>query len=303
MNKYWSFEKCREEALKYNTRIEFKKKSCGAYYAAVKNSWINIICDHMQQLRKPNNFWTKTKCTEEALKYNSRIEFSKKSPSAYIISHKNMWLDDICDHMTKIGNKYNRLIYCFIFYKDKSVYVGLTGNSNRRRKYHLSDINSPVYKHIKLTNVIPKYFELTKYINVNDAVIFEDKFLLKFKDRGYNILNKSKTGGLGGRNLIWTKDKCIEVSKKCKTKSEFRKKYGSAYNTSLKNNWLSEITPHMIMQRKDKGYWTKDKCIFFLKKCKTKSEFRKKYFNAYDKMRKNKWLSILDEILLDCESN
>ena len=41
---YWnSFEKCRNEALKYTSRVEFKKKSAGAYQACLKNKWMDEI--------------------------------------------------------------------------------------------------------------------------------------------------------------------------------------------------------------------------------------------------------------------
>jgi hypothetical protein len=47
---YWSFEMCREEALKYNTKYEFKLNSV-AYSAASKKKWINQICSHMKRKR------------------------------------------------------------------------------------------------------------------------------------------------------------------------------------------------------------------------------------------------------------
>ena len=36
-----------------------------------------------------------------AVKYNSRSEFQRESRSAYQISSRNGWLDEICNHMTK----------------------------------------------------------------------------------------------------------------------------------------------------------------------------------------------------------
>ena len=48
---------------------------------------------------KPSGYWTKEKCHEEALKYNTRGEFQKKSSTAYVKSRKEKWLDEICIHM------------------------------------------------------------------------------------------------------------------------------------------------------------------------------------------------------------
>jgi hypothetical protein len=41
---YWTIERCQEDALKYNTRNEFKNKSRSSYGAATKNNWIDDIC-------------------------------------------------------------------------------------------------------------------------------------------------------------------------------------------------------------------------------------------------------------------
>jgi hypothetical protein len=44
--------------------------------------------------------WTKERCLEEALRYNTRGEFF----SAYQTSINNNWLDDICSHMVICRN-------------------------------------------------------------------------------------------------------------------------------------------------------------------------------------------------------
>lgn len=54
--------------------------------------------------RKNNNYWSKEKCREEALKYNNRTDYSKNSKGAYKSSRKNNWLDEICLHMKKNNN-------------------------------------------------------------------------------------------------------------------------------------------------------------------------------------------------------
>ena len=81
--------------------------------------------------------WTKEKCLEEALKYNSRTDFFNSNGSAYNRSIRNGWLDEICSHMMVIGNLKKRAIYCFEF-EDNHVYVGLTYNINKRRNEHLN---------------------------------------------------------------------------------------------------------------------------------------------------------------------
>lgn len=91
----WSYDKCKEEALKYSSKIDFIKNSHGAYLYAIRKGIIDDICTHMVD---PRIIWTKDKCAEEALKYNSRKEYEKNSNS-YQSAKRNGWLDEICQHM------------------------------------------------------------------------------------------------------------------------------------------------------------------------------------------------------------
>jgi hypothetical protein len=61
-SEFWSFEdckkeglkydsRCEEEALKYNSRYEFRKKCESAYDAARKHNYLNEICGHMKPFK------------------------------------------------------------------------------------------------------------------------------------------------------------------------------------------------------------------------------------------------------------
>ena len=54
MKKIWTYDKCKEEALKYNTRTEFQKNSYNVYKKFVKYKYINDICSHMIKNNKVN---------------------------------------------------------------------------------------------------------------------------------------------------------------------------------------------------------------------------------------------------------
>jgi len=95
----WNKENCQIEALKYETRTEFQKKSGSAYRKAYNKKWLDDVCSHMISKRKPNGYWTKEKCQEEALKYSKKSLFSKKSYGSYNNALKNGWLGEICSHM------------------------------------------------------------------------------------------------------------------------------------------------------------------------------------------------------------
>ena len=96
----WDFESCKKEALKYNNRTIFSKKSPGAYKSSKINNWFDEITSHMKYKCK-KNYWTKEKCKKEALKYTIRNQFKKNSCDSYSFAYKNGWLDEICSHMIR----------------------------------------------------------------------------------------------------------------------------------------------------------------------------------------------------------
>ncbi|WP_045213200.1 GIY-YIG nuclease family protein [Desulfonatronovibrio magnus] len=104
---FWNFEKCKKEAAKFASRSEFQKKDVSAYREALNNGWLDEICTHMKSKIKPKNHWTKERCHEQALKYDTRSEFQKNSNAAYCKSAREKWLDEICSHMVEIKKPNN----------------------------------------------------------------------------------------------------------------------------------------------------------------------------------------------------
>ena len=44
----WNYEKCKEEALKYEYKKDFKKDFYGAYLHAIRRGFLDEICSHMK---------------------------------------------------------------------------------------------------------------------------------------------------------------------------------------------------------------------------------------------------------------
>jgi hypothetical protein len=94
-NGYWTKEKVREEALKYQRPIDFKTYSAGAYNAALRGKFINEICSHMSL----KTYWTTESLQKEASKYKNKTSFRKNNRTAYHIAHQRGIIDEICTHM------------------------------------------------------------------------------------------------------------------------------------------------------------------------------------------------------------
>lgn len=196
---YWTKEKCIEVAKQCHSRMELKRKFSHAYNTIVNNKWLDEICGNMKKPKVWNRFWTFKLCKKIASKYKYKKEFEIKNSGAYQAAKKYGWLDEITKHMIKLGSKTKRMIYSFEF-PDNTVYVGLTYNALRRKNEHLNPrkyTKSSVYKHMKKTKLTPKFLHLTDYLSINDAIFYEEKFLKEYKNSGWIILNKIKTGGLG----------------------------------------------------------------------------------------------------------
>jgi len=287
INGYWTKKLCHEESLKYKTKNEFRKNNNAAYIASKRNGWFNDICSHMISPYKSKEYWTKEKCHEEALKYKTRFDFSKKSSGAYISSRINGWYEEICTHMNQFRNNYMGYVYEF---DDNHFYVGITSRERKRIKSHSKDEISAVFKYIKLSGLVPVRKVLFAPTSPKEASELEKWWVKDYVKRGWKKLNVAHAGSLGGTIIKWTKEKCREEALKYNTMSEFLIGSPGACGSVRKNGWLDNVCSHMISPIKPMGYWTKEKCQKEALKYKYRSEFRG---SAYNVARKNGWL---DEI-------
>ena len=222
--------------------------------------------------------WTDDLIKEEALKYNHKIDFIKKSPSAYNASRYKKILDDVCSHMVPLGDVYRRVVYVYEF-DDNCVYVGLTCNKERRHLQHMKDGRGPVYKHIEKTNLQPKYKIVSdSYISQKDSQFLEKQTLENYVNNGWTPLNLQTTGGLGGSFVKWTDENLRKEALKYKTRKEMNEKSPQAYLTIRKKK-LYHLLSHMdwILNRNR----TLQDCIDCAKKYDKLSDFRKKHDDLY----------------------
>jgi len=295
---YWeNIENCKNEASKYKNRGEFKSKSNLSFKISRKNGWLNIVSPLTNVNAAPNNYWIYERCKKEALKYSTRSEFKRKSIGAYAACLRNKWDDELFSHMIRIGNRYLKCVYVYEF-SDNCAYVGLTYNMESRTHDRNKTATDSVTKHIKETGIKnPTLKLLTDYINVDEAVILEEKYVKEYKNNGWCLLNSAKTGSVGSVRK-WNKEKCLNVALRCKTYGEFSKNFSGAYQCACTNGWLNEICSHLTRKNKKGGYWTKELCKLEFLKYKTLKEIRLNSKTAYSKASKNGWLSELNSHMI-----
>ncbi|WP_198781038.1 GIY-YIG nuclease family protein [Shewanella putrefaciens] len=290
---YWNQERCASEALNYSTRLNFQKESEAAYSAARKNRWLNTICSHMVEFSKPNGYWTKDRCLEEAKKYETRTDFITGCNGAYKVASKEGWLDEIFAHMVPIGHMYLRGLYLIVNKRLNMAYIGLTSNFERRKQEHLKGKGNRTNSTEIINEEDTEFIPLTDYVSVEQAADLELKFVDEYEKQGYLLLNdKSRIGGLGGSSLKWTEELCREEALKYQTRYDFQKGNRKAHAAAQRQGILEQICVHMIVPKRQ-IYWTKERLAKEALKYQTRAAFSKGSGSAYGTVRKNGWL---DEI-------
>lgn len=215
---YWSKTKIIEVAQNYERVSDFRRENVTAYHKSHRMGWLEEVCRHMIK-EKSSGYWTFDKVRLEALKYKTRTEFQKKSSGAYDKALSNGWVDEICDHMDIQGNHFLRAIYAFEF-SDRSVYVGLTYNYSIRYNDHMTK-NELIMK--KTEELGHEFIQFNEFYSPKEAMEMEKEKLEEYRGAGWKILNKNKTGGLGGKPYKITKEHILIEARKYQTIIEFRK--------------------------------------------------------------------------------
>jgi hypothetical protein len=131
------------------------------------------------------------------------------------------------------------------------------------------------------TGLAPIRKSKTVYINREEAKDMEGKILQDYKDKGWNILNRAKTGGLGGGTKKWTKENIQKESLKYDNLSDFYKFAPSAINAakSFGQDFYNQVTSHM---NKKITYWSDEMLKDEALKYQTKQDFRDNNERAYN---------------------
>ncbi len=133
----------------------------------------------------------------------------------------------------------------------------------------------------------------TDYLSVERAAELELQYVETYTKRGYIVLNdRSRTGGLGGSRLKWTKELLLAEALKYSTKSDFEAKNRKAYAAAQRQGLIGEICGHMQKAPK-KLKWTKDRLMEEARKYKYRVAFSKGSGGAYNSARKR---GLLDEV-------
>lgn len=239
MKKYDSYTK--EQLLKevsiYKNRRQLHNENKTLFNYLKNNYLLNDVLPICYKTK-----WSYDKVYEVAKAFNTYIDFYTQEPYLCKLANNKGWINDFI-WLSKSKNVNTKIkkyfIYAYIDEIKKYVYIGLSHTKRRFSEHKRKYRNSAVYEYfISLYNKIPEPIILENNLNVYDASDRETYWLNYYKDNGYNILNRMKTGSIGGLKYKWDKEKVLQIMNSCKNKTEFRNKYSSAFNFAKTNNLI-----------------------------------------------------------------
>ena len=285
---HWSVEKISRIARRFKTRSDFHRLESAAYNQARRLKILDEVCSHIKRTSALPGYWTKEKVLEESKKFESRTAFIRGAPGAYRAAVRLEILSEAYAHMRRVGSKYQRAIYAFEF-PDRSVYVGLTYDYDRRYAEHLSKTKILISKIAKMDH---KFVRFDKWYSNDEAALKEAIKIEEYRLAGWTILNTAKPGGLG-KDKVWTAGLVRSRAKKFKSLYDFRTKDRKAYSAAFRLGILSQISKHLEPRIKRVGFWKPGTIRAEALRYRTRTQFRKGCHSAYEAARR---LGILDRV-------
>lgn len=285
-------ESCHEIALNYETRTEFARNDSGAWNYARTHGILDEVCSHMV------------------------IRGSKRKRIIYVFEfddhHAYVGLtfnikDRLSCHLTNTKSAVYRYIHktgCNYLFKTISEWLLEKDAQNEEQrmieKYEADGWTMINSMHGGGLGACRKKYTLEYCKQVASGYHYK-KLLREERTALYQAIHKN-----GWQKEIfahmekWTKckerypdEKIREIVRKCRNREQLKKDYNSLYQYLLKNKLLDKYIPSSCKQstpRHPQGYWTIERAIEVALMCNSRTELRKKYYQAYILLKNNELL-------------
>lgn len=267
----WTYEKCYNEARKFKTKLEFRKKCRCAYDAAYRHKWMKDF-KWFEEIVKPSGYWTYERCYEEAKKYTCKTEFQRGTRSAYKAARREGWLNDYIWFKTpQVHNKKWTYETCLEeakkydtieeFRKNASKAVSLAKkmgwlNEYTWIKYKQKPVGYWTYercyeeaKKYKTKSDFQKKSGSCYHVAYRNGWIDDYKWIPKRK----KVVSK------------WDRKKCFEIGKKYMTKVDFEKNEKGCYIAAMRAGWLKEMDWFVPAIIEPMDVFNKSHCVYVYK--------------------------------------
>jgi superfamily II DNA or RNA helicase len=239
---------------------------------------------------KPYGYYTYEVCNRYAKLCTTRKEFQKKYPSAYTISLKNGWLDEICAHM-----KPQLQTHTFESIKENA--SECISRSEFKRKYPGAYDAALKNKFLgKVCSHMEPAYQTHTFESVQEkaSTCTTRKEFQKKYPGAYNSAFRNGWVGMICTHMkpvfeTHTFESIQEKASTCTTRKEFQKKYPRSYGSARLKGILNKVCAHMKPVYQTHTFESiQEKAST----CKSRGEFKKKHPQAYQAALKNGWLDI-----------
>jgi len=278
-NRYWTLELCKEEAIKYKTKVEWRLSNRASFSKANKEGWLAVCCEHMEKGTK----W-----------------FGPSSIMEFLVSYDINFIEE---HRFKGSPEVERRPFDF-YLADFNLVIEfhgeqhLTGWGRRAEDAQGIQKRDLIKKNWAITNGLEyleiKQWEVNSKEDIHEQLL--DKLISIAKNTNKQIsFVKSDLTDIELQKvtskLKWTLEACMEEAKKYNTRKEWQTLGASSYNAAHKKKWLDKCCTHMKAQLAPKGYWTLERCIEDAKQYQRLDDWSKAKPSGYFVARSKNWVS------------
>lgn len=255
----WTEANVIKEGLKYSTKMEFRKKSGGAYAAAHKNGWMKLFT-HFEVLQKPRGHWTKARVMAEGRKYSTQKEFIKNSSSAYNAAYRNNWFNEFTHFEKLLKPQGHWKIKDNVMAEGVKYSTKMEFKENSPGAYNAAVAFNWLIEFTHFQELLkPKGFYSKEMVLLEASKYFNDK---EFREGSSAFYSAAQRNGwmkeilhfkrLQIPNGFWSIDKVLEEGRKYKTIKDFRKGSSGAYSAAYRNDWMEFFTHFKRFGHKNK---------------------------------------------------
>ena len=292
---YWNFDRCYEEARKYESLLEFREKSQSACVIARRNGWL----EKYDWLVIRRNRWTYNECYELAQKFTSRTDFKKSYKSAYQASIENEWINDYTWFKNKPKYRYWTQQKCFEEAKkytskkefaenNSSAYSIACKNGWITSFDWLIDRRIELFKD-KIDCVYSYYFKETNTIYIGRTITPKDRdYQHIFMTDRDSVARYAKKLGCQVPPMVILED-CLTL-KEGQEKEDFWKSFYADMGYNILNKGVTGIG-RSSLGAIGYGKWKREVCYEEARKYTSRSAFKLGSGSAYSAALKRGWLN------------
>lgn len=249
----WTKEACNDDALIYKHRSQWKNNSPSAYARACKRGWLYECTSHMVPVSHKTKY-TPESILESTKGYSSRSRWAREQSGAYKAAIRLGILDQIVDKMPVllVHNKWTKEAVLADARKYSATAEWYSASNSACQIARKKGWYGEAIAHMRLSK--RKHGHWHKDSVLDDALKYPSRVAWSKASSGAydaavanNWLHECTVhmSRPAPYQLKWIKDACIADAKKYRSRTEWSKQSGSAYNSALLNGWLTECCADM----------------------------------------------------------